>query len=329
MVFRNTLTEEDLNEVQALWERHDKSIRKAARAANLPESTFKHRLYTKWYGPFWRQDRKIRNAKKKPVARRHFIVPDTQVRPGVPLDHLGWVRQAIEEYRPQVLIHIGDHWDMPSLNSHEEPGSEFMEGQRYHQDVEVGNEAFKTLFEGLKVKPERKLFCFGNHEERADRFAAINPKFRHLVSTQDCNTLDFERHKFGKIVEIDGVLYSHYFSNPHSGRAIGGTIQNKLTKVGRSFVQGHVQGRDYGSKLLATGETISGEVVGSCYLHQEAYRGAHQRHWRGVLILNEVEDGDWQEMPLSLKYLCKKYTGEELFEYMKKRYPDENWEHLV
>ena len=93
-------------------------------------------------------------------------------------------------------------------------------------------------------------------------------------------------------------------------------------------MQGHVQGRDYGSKMLATGETIQCEVVGSCYLHREAYRGVHQRHWRGVLILNEVRDGTWQEMPMTLAYLCRKYEGVELYDYMKGKYPDQNWEHL-
>ena len=263
--------------------------------------------------------------------RRHFIIPDTQTRPGVPLDQLDWVARALVEYNPDVIVHIGDHWDFPSLNMHEVPGSEFTENLRYHEDVTVGNDAFKRIFAPLNEtnRAPRKVFCFGNHEARADTFSSINPKFRHLVSTKDCDTQDFERHKFGNIVEIDGILYSHFFSNPHSGRAIGGSPQNRLTKVGRSHVQGHVQGRDYGSKMLASGETLQCEVVGSCYLHIEPYRGMHQRHWRGVLILNEVKDGNWQEMPLSLNYLCKKYTGKYLVDFMKAKYPDQSWEHLL
>jgi hypothetical protein len=32
--------------------------------------------------------------------RRHFIVPDTQTRPGVPTEHLDWCAQAIVDYKP-------------------------------------------------------------------------------------------------------------------------------------------------------------------------------------------------------------------------------------
>jgi hypothetical protein len=41
---------------------------------------------------------------------------------------------------------------------------------------------------------------------------------------------------------IDGVHYSHYFSNTHSGKPIGGSIDNRLNKIGHSFVAGHEQG---------------------------------------------------------------------------------------
>lgn len=327
MVFQPSLTEEELNRAEELYEKHG-SMKEAAKAAGLKYSTFKDRLYAKWYGPKRQRGQRLRTNKRTP--QRHFIVPDTQVRPNVPLDHLEWVAKAIAEYRPNVLVHIGDHWDFPSLNSHEDPGSEFMENQRYTEDVDVGNRAFKTLFSGVGKlrKQPRKVFLFGNHEDRADRFASSNPKFRHLVSTRDCDTLDFERHKFGEIVEIDGVLYSHFFSHPHSGRAIGGQPQNRLNKVCQSFVQGHVQGFDYGTKITPTGDTLHGVVAGSCYLHREEYRGAHQRHWRGVVVLNEVADGNFCVMPLSLDYLCRKYEAKSLFDYMRANYPDQNWEHL-
>tara|TARA_R110000868_G_scaffold157974_3_gene385628 strand:- start:3377 stop:4198 length:822 start_codon:yes stop_codon:yes gene_type:complete len=270
---------------------------------------------------------------------RHLIITDTQIRPGVKLDHLGWIAKTIVRYRPDTLVHIGDHWDMPSLSSYEDPGSVFMENQRYTKDIEVGNEAMAILCEPMEAEIKRTArtkkpwtprleFCFGNHEDRVTRFCKNNARFSHSFSLDDMDTRDFKRNAFGKIVDVNGVLYSHFFSNPLSGKPIGGSIPNRLNKVCQSFVQGHVQGFDYGTKMTPVGKTLHGVVAGSAYTHIEGYRGVHQKHWRGIIILNEVKDGDFCIMPLTLDYLCRQYEGISLYAYMRKTYPKEGWGHL-
>jgi len=273
--------------------------------------------------------------------RRHFIVPDTQVRPGVPLDHIGWIAQAIVDYIPDVVVHLGDHWDFNSLNGHEQPGSAPLEGARYADDLFVGNEAFKTLCKPMGEEIERrkrrhitrwdprKIFCVGNHEIRADRVAENNPKFLGTIGSDQCDILDWERHPFLKVVEADGFLYSHFFQSSHSNRPIGGNIPNKLSKIGASFAHGHVQGLDMGTKPMGNGKTWWGFSAGSAYVHIEKYRGNQgQRHWRGILILNETQDGECCPMPLSIDYLCRKYERMSLFDYMAKKYKHGSWDHL-
>lgn len=272
--------------------------------------------------------------------RRHFLVPDTQIRPGVPLDHIDWIAKAIVEYLPDVIIVGGDWWDFPSLSRHNDPGSLPTEGQRYVEDLKVGNEAFARLCAPMEAeiarrikqktrywKP-RKVFLTGNHEDRADRAAIQDPRFFGHIGSENCDVRDFERHAFGEIVEIDGVQYSHLFSNPHSGRAIGGTPQNRLNKIANSFTMFHVQGFDYGTKVTPTGRTLHGGIFGSCYLHHEDYRGVHQAHFRGVIVKNEVKDGDYCIMPLTLDYMCRKYTGKPLLRYMAETYPGGDWSYL-
>lgn len=266
---------------------------------------------------------------------RHFIIPDTQVRPGVPLDHLEWVGQAIVEYKPDTVVHIGDHWDMPSLSAHDGPGSMKMEGARYTDDINSGNDSFAELCKPMedeqarlrrnkeKQWKPRKVFLFGNHENRINRAVNANPKYAGALGEHHCNTRDFERHAFLERVNIDGVLYSHYFQSAFSSHSIGGTIDNRLNKIGKSFVQGHQQGFLYGTRTQASGENWHGLVAGSCYLHDEAYRGAQgQGHWRGVVVLNEVRNGDYCVMPLTLDYLCRKYEGMSLAKYLRKKYKD-------
>lgn len=270
-------------------------------------------------------------------SRRHIYIPDTQVRPGVPLDHIAWIGQACVDYLPDVIVVGGDWWDFPSLNSHSKPGSAPIEGARFKNDVDIGNGSFHSFNKPIKKEQTRrrgkwnpmKVFTAGNHENRADRAAIDDPKWMGVVGTQHCNVEDFKWHGFLKRVFIDGLCYSHYFQSSHSKFAIGGSIDNRLNKIGCSFIQGHEQGKKEGSRIMASGKTHYGLVAGSCYLHEEEYRGAQgQRHWRGIVVLNEVEDGEYDIMPLSLRYLCKRYEGTSLFDYMQKKYKGGSWEHL-
>jgi hypothetical protein len=246
------------------------------------------------------------------MSRRHLIIPDTQVKPGDSVDHLRWCAKAIAKYKPDVIVHLGDHWDMHSLTSHDRPGSKQMEGSRYLSDVHSGNYAFNIIDAAVnKLRGTKEVeahYLFGNHEERIERAIANEPKFDGAISLTHLDTGSFTRHPFLEVVVIDGVYYAHYFANTHSPYAIGGSIDNRLNKIGESFVQGHQQGFQYGCRVYPTGKTRHGLVAGSFYLHDEPYKGLQGNdHWRGIIVLNEVEDGDYNIMPLGMSYLKKTF----------------------
>ena len=251
---------------------------------------------------------------------RHFICPDTQVRPGVPTDHIDWAAQAIVEYRPDVVVVLGDWWDMPSLSTHSDPGSMEMEGLRYVDDVAAGNEAFARLVAPMEAEQARlrrnkekqwnprKVFLFGNHEHRITRAIEREPRNAGALTLDHLLTPGFERHGFLERVWIDGIVYSHYFQNQGSRFAIGGSVDNRLNRIGDSFVQGHEQGMRYGNRVFPTGKTRHGLVCGSYYLHDEGYKGPQGNdHWRGCCVLNGVKDGDYDLMPLRMDYMREKY----------------------
>jgi hypothetical protein len=258
-------------------------------------------------------------TKSPSSARRHMIIPDTQIRPGVPLDHIKWAAQAIVDYKPDVIVVIGDWWDMPSCSKHNLPGSKETEGARFKADIEIGNEAFRTLVAPMEAEQARrkykkwnprKVFTFGNHEFRVDRAVSETPKLEGMLTRDDMLTPGFERHEFLEIVPIDGIWYSHYFSNTLSGRPVGGTIPNRLNKIGTSFVQGHQQGFLYGCQQYPGKLVRHGLVAGSFYLHDEVYRDVQSNgEWRGIVVLNEVRgDGTYDIMPLSMDYLRRRYS---------------------
>lgn len=258
--------------------------------------------------------------------RRHVVIPDTQVKKGVPIDHMVWIGQAVKDYAPDVVVHLGDHWDFPSLSRYDAPGSMAMEGARVEDDIAAGNEALDLMTRSMGKYKGRKVILTGNHEQRLERAINADPR---LAGTLGYHLLNRERLGWEVVdyfcgapgqVWIDGIVYAHYFAAVNTGRAIGGTANNKLNHVGESFIQGHVQGLDPGSKQYATGRLKQGFVAGSCYLHDEGYKGMANTHWRGILVLNEVRDGEFCAMPLTLDYLCRKYEGVALDVFLRRKY---------
>ena len=249
--------------------------------------------------------------------RRHVMIPDTQVKPGVPVKHIKAAGNWIKEHckAGDRIIIIGDWWDMPSLNSYDKPGSYGWEDYDLDADIEAGNEAMTMLFKavGRLNKSLDWHFTEGNHEYRMSRARADALSRRYGQQVFSYNRLNLERckhHMFLRIKELDGVNYCHYFSDPnaHTDRPIGGTIQNRLRKLMGSFVMGHQQEHRFDQLMTVSGRFIHGLVSGRFYTHDEDYRGPQKnREWSGINVLNDVRKGEYDIMPLSQRYLEREY----------------------
>lgn len=255
------------------------------------------------------------------MPRTHFVIPDTQVKPGVKTDHLEAAGNYIVDKKPDVIIHLGDHFDMHSLSSYDR-GTKRAEGARYQEDIEAGLLGMEKLLEPInsynrlrarnkkKLYKPRMIFNLGNHEERILRHVNSNPELAGKIGFQDLELENFgwEVPAYLKPVEVDGVTYAHYFYNPNSGHPWGGKCSTKINNIGFSFTMGHQQGLDMAMKHLANGRTIRGLVAGSFYQHAEDYKG-HQAndHWHGCIMKHEVKDGNYNIMELSLNYLKREW----------------------
>lgn len=257
----------------------------------------------------------------------HLVIPDTQAKAGVPVAHLRWIGRYILDRKPDVVVHLGDHWDMPSLSSYDK-GKKSMEGRRYLADVAAGNEAFQLLNEPLNAYnatrvrfkekqwwPDRHLLR-GNHEHRIVRAVELDAQLEGVIGLHDLQSPGWQVHEFLDPVDLHGVVYAHYFANRGTGKPLGGQALTRLKQLGHTFVQGHQQVLEVATRYVLD-KPQWGIVAGSCYLHHEDYLGPQgNHHWRGVIVLHQVEDGAFDPMFVSLDYLCRRYEGVPLQEFL-------------
>jgi len=255
------------------------------------------------------------------MSRTHLVIPDVQAKPGHDFAFLTQIGNYIVEKKPDVLIQIGDFADMEALSSYD-TGKKCFEGRRVQKDIQAAKDAMEALMAPIHAyndkakrnkeklyKPEMHL-TLGNHEERILRAVNDDPKLDGILSIDQ---LEYEKHgwtvhTFLKVIQIDGVCYSHYFTTGAMGKPAG-SAQALISKKHQSCIAGHQQGRQMATAFRADGSTITCIIAGSAYPHDEKYMGPQGNdHWRGILVLHEVRDGMFDEMFVSLDFLKKRYS---------------------
>ena len=255
------------------------------------------------------------------MSKTHLVIPDVQFRPGDDPEFLKCIGRFIVKKQPDVIVCLGDFADMPSLSSYD-VGKKSFDGKRYLKDVEAAHDAMYALLNPLheynhqarktkhKLYKPRMVLTLGNHEQRINRAVENDAKLEGVLSVDHLayEEVGWEVHPFLEVVVIDGIAYSHYFTSGALGRPCP-SAQVMLTKKHMSCIAGHQQGLQIAMGHRADGSAIIAIIAGSCYQHDEDYMGPQgNKHWRGVLVLHEVNDGSFDLMPVSLEYLKKKYA---------------------
>lgn len=265
----------------------------------------------------------IVTSKIIPSGRNHFVIPDTQAKEGIDLSYLRWIGHYIVDRKPEAIIHLGDHGDMPSLSTYDR-GTRGAEGKRVTIDLNAAIRGMEELLKPLwdyqqkeleiygeiRYKPYM-LLCLGNHEFRLQRHIDTNPELHGLLSYDS-----FLYGDSGWIVAdyqepriVNGVTYCHFMANPMTGKPYGGTALNILKNVGESFTQGHKQCLDVATRNLpSSGRQQWAIIAGAAYPHAEGYKGyGGNHHWRGIIVKHGVKDGSYNPMFIDLDYLKKRF----------------------
>ena len=249
-----------------------------------------------------------------------LVIPDTQCKPNQDFEYLRCIGEYIVAKKPGIVVHLGDHWDMPSLSSYD-VGKKSYEGRRYKADIQAGKDGMIALLQPMRdynlmrrknkqsiYHPEMH-FHMGNHENRINRAINDTPMLDGTISTDDCGVESFgwTVHPFLKVNVVEGIAFAHYFVTGQMGRPCSSAAAQLRTKY-MSTIAGHQQGLQTANGYRADGKRVTAIIAGSSYVHDEEYLN-HQsnKHWRGVLMLHNVSDGEFDRVEIPTDYLLTKY----------------------
>lgn len=242
--------------------------------------------------------------------------------PEVDNKRFDWLGELIYDLRPDMVVDLGDFYDMKSLNTYDTRYPQAIVAQSYQKDVEHGNEAQDRIRRKFKLMKRKRPFFVGfegNHETRIKRALAHDPRLegaKYGISFSHLNTDLWydEYHEYTNsapaLVDYDGIIYGHYVATGAFGSAMhtkhhGSSLVDKLA---RSATVGHSHKLHYYRKADARPTAINGLVAGCFKGAEERWAGQANNEWTtGVAIKRYVENGDYDLQWVSLKALEKEY----------------------
>ncbi len=244
-------------------------------------------------------------------GKTHIIVPDSHAHPDFNNNRYTWLGKLIADVQPDVVVDIGDFFDMASLCSYDK-GKKSFEGRRYHRDIAAGVEAQDRMFKPIKAR-KRKLprfvRCLGNHEDRINRAISLDPILDGTIGLNDLQSAEygFEQYDYKTLVNVDGVNYSHVLTSGVKGLPV--TSANlMLAKQHESCTMGHAHTFDYSIQAKASGGHLHGLICGVFQDYHADFAGPANEMWRpGVVVKRNVEAGNYDLEWISLKRLMEAY----------------------
>lgn len=250
--------------------------------------------------------------------KTHIVIPDSHAHPQHHNDRAIWLGKLIQDVKPDVVVHIGDSADMPSLSGYDK-GTKSFQGRRYADDINSHLDFQDKLWSTVKKAKKRlpyKLFFHGNHEQRIERAIQQSPELDGTIGYQDLKIKDYYDDEFPyngntpSVYEVDGITYGHYAVTGVSGRPISGEhlAHSLLVKHHQSVTVGHNHTLDFTVRHTLLGTPIMGLCCG-CFIDYESdWAGEMQKMWwRGVVVKRNVSDGVYDPQFISIDALRKEY----------------------
>lgn len=251
--------------------------------------------------------------------KTYVIIPDQHASPGFSNERADWAGQLLVDVKPDVVVNLGDAADMASLSSYDK-GTRRYVGKLYKDDIlshlEFQERLWAPVYRQKKKRP-KAIVLEGNHEHRIERALDLSPELVGTIGFSDYRFDDYYdmvvRYSGGHpgIIELDGILFAHYFISGISGRPTGGEhpAHMLLSKTKQSSVAGHSHLLDVCFQTTQAGKPWNGVIAGCFqdYTNDWAGQGTGNLWKRGIAILRNVHEGHFDFQWVSIESLKKEY----------------------
>lgn len=250
----------------------------------------------------------------QPSEAVHMVIPDCHAKHGVDLSFFAALGRMERDIQPTRLIQLGDWYDLPSMFDGRGQTAIERNKTRLKDDLDAGRAALDLYMEGTGGARTERHFCVGNHDARVFRIGEREPWMEGLFDPSSAHEeAGWVIHDFLKPARLDGVRYQHYLCREGTDKAISGKNHARAllerVKHAESVVVGHSHRYDHRIETLTTGRRVHGVVAGCAFLHEEDYAGEDDNAgWhRGVLVLHDVRDGDFDIEVWSMRRILKRW----------------------
>jgi hypothetical protein len=171
-------------------------------------------------------DKIITNTGAKKPDKKIFITADMHS-PNQDDDALEIQEQICKDYKPDVLVNIGDSHDYRSLNHHD-----MGKGIVIMEDILDESAQVHYSLKRMATWAKEKHLIYGNHERFADDFVGRYPQFKKYLDFEficDIKELGY------KLVDLKDVLKIETTKFIHGDMTMYGQAGNKLEKAARTF----------------------------------------------------------------------------------------------
>jgi len=255
------------------------------------------------------------------MGKEYLVCPDIHAHPDHNNDRADWLGQFIKDRKPDVVVNMGDQWDLPSLSSFDKGKASF-NGANYEKDINAGLDFQDRMWHPMqqsKKKQPRRVFLEGNHCHRIHKVLEYEPHLagdRYGISYKNLQ-LDHYYHDVVMyeggtpgIINLDGISFAHFMVSGLMGRPIGGEhhASSLLQKNYSSCIVGHSHTADFAIRSGSSGKTIMGLVCGVYQDFDSGWAGLCNRlWWRGLVYLKNVDEGVFEPEFISMESLRRAY----------------------
>lgn len=255
--------------------------------------------------------------------RDHLVIPDDHAVPGDNFRRYEWLGKYIVDHMPEVIVYLGDSFDMPSLCSYDKGKKDYV-FKNIKEDILAGHKALEVTFSPMieynkqMAKWKKKQYnpiivrIRGNHEARLARLLEYDSKLEGMLDmTIFRNRLGLKEYEvpFNDFINVDGVLYAHYFVSGTMGRPVS-SARILLAKRAMSCTMGHTHIFDSASLVRPTGEVLRGLIAGSFHDPDYASFAGPQVDniwWNGIIHKRRVANGSYDMEEISIERLKEMY----------------------